>query len=126
MYSHLILLDSLALWKSSHNSQLTVPLPRQDAYFQHYTSLHLGWNNVRFILATSLHLARLLDRTLIIPSHLNMRKCDYLDEEVCKTFAQFVSIVSFSYTNVLLTSIDERRFWTMKLDPNLIFPISVS
>ena len=63
------------------------PLPRPDAYFYHYPSLHLGWNNVRFIIATSLNIARLLNRTLVLPSHLYMRSCAYADEGVCQTFA---------------------------------------
>ncbi|KAF8445925.1 hypothetical protein L210DRAFT_3392510 [Boletus edulis BED1] len=40
-------------------------------------SLGLGWNNVRYIIEASAFQARLLDRTLILPSFVYARSCAY-------------------------------------------------
>eukprot|EP00049_Salpingoeca_infusionum_P009026 m.149849 g.149849 ORF g.149849 m.149849 type:complete len:799 (-) comp14209_c0_seq2:251-2647(-) len=43
--------------------------------------LHLGFNNVRFIMEMAFGMAHALERTLVLPSHLRMRQCD--DASLC-------------------------------------------
>jgi hypothetical protein len=44
--------------------------------------LHLGFNNVRFIMEMGFGMAHQLQRRLLLPSHLRMRRC--LDETLCQ------------------------------------------
>ncbi|KZP31372.1 hypothetical protein FIBSPDRAFT_724960 [Athelia psychrophila] len=49
-------------------------------------SLGLGWNNVRYIIESSILQAHLLNRTLVLPSFVYARSCEY-DIEVCADYA---------------------------------------
>ncbi|KAF9229267.1 hypothetical protein BS17DRAFT_792228 [Gyrodon lividus] len=53
-------------------------------------SLGLGWNNVRYIIEASVLQAKLLNRTLILPSFVYARSCAY-DTSVCADEAQMVN-----------------------------------
>ncbi|TDL17253.1 hypothetical protein BD410DRAFT_843798 [Rickenella mellea] len=59
-------------------------------YYTRDYSKALGWNNMRYILEASLLHARLLNRTLIIPSYVYARACDF-DKEVCSAYADTVN-----------------------------------
>ncbi|KIJ68468.1 hypothetical protein HYDPIDRAFT_179583 [Hydnomerulius pinastri MD-312] len=53
-------------------------------------SLGLGWNNVRYIIEASVLQARLLNRTLVLPSFVYARTCAY-DISVCADQAHMVN-----------------------------------
>jgi hypothetical protein len=46
-------------------------------YYARDWSLGLGWNNMRYIVEASLLHAQLLNRTLVIPSFVYARACEY-------------------------------------------------
>jgi len=46
-------------------------------YYVRDWSLGLGWNNMRYIVEASLLHAQLLNRTLVIPSFVYARACEY-------------------------------------------------
>ncbi|KAH9173215.1 hypothetical protein EDB89DRAFT_2068974 [Lactarius sanguifluus] len=53
-------------------------------------SLGLGWNNVRYIYEAALLQAELLNRTLVLPSFVYTRACEY-DFTVCADYATMVN-----------------------------------
>ncbi|KAF7984551.1 hypothetical protein HWV62_13747 [Athelia sp. TMB] len=53
-------------------------------------SLHLGWNNMRYIIETALMHAALLNRTAVIPTFVYARSCEY-DVEVCGDYVPMVN-----------------------------------
>ncbi|KAH7913487.1 hypothetical protein BJ138DRAFT_1111446 [Hygrophoropsis aurantiaca] len=53
-------------------------------------SLYLGWNNMRYIMEASLLHAALLNRTLLIPSFVYARACEF-DNAVCAQYATMVN-----------------------------------
>ncbi|KZT53848.1 hypothetical protein CALCODRAFT_486011 [Calocera cornea HHB12733] len=59
-------------------------------FFVRDWSLWLGWNNMKYIIETSLHQARLLNRTLVLPSFVYARDCEF-DHAVCSSFAPMVN-----------------------------------
>ncbi|KAG8961209.1 hypothetical protein FRC03_005673 [Tulasnella sp. 419] len=59
-------------------------------YYARDFSLHLGWNNVRYIIETALLHAQLLDRTLILPTYVYARTCEW-SIELCESFATMVN-----------------------------------
>jgi len=59
-------------------------------YFARDYSLWLGWNNMRYIIEASVLQASLLNRTLIIPSFVYARHCEY-PLGVCAAFAEMVN-----------------------------------
>jgi hypothetical protein len=46
-------------------------------YYARDWSLGLGWNNIRYIVEAALLHAQLLNRTLVIPSFVYARACEY-------------------------------------------------
>ena len=54
----------------------------EDRFLQINWFLHLGFNNVRFIMEMAFGMAHQLQRRLLLPSHLRMRRC--LDERLCQ------------------------------------------
>ncbi|KAG8728511.1 hypothetical protein FRC12_021676, partial [Ceratobasidium sp. 428] len=54
-------------------------------YYARDYSLNLGWNNVRYIIEASVYQAKLLNRTLVLPSFVYARSCKY-DVNVCAAF----------------------------------------
>ncbi|KAK0439354.1 hypothetical protein EV421DRAFT_1713397 [Armillaria borealis] len=61
-----------------------------EGYFARDWSLGLGWNNMRYIIDSALLQAKLLRRTLIIPSFVYARSCEY-DVHVCSDYAPMVN-----------------------------------
>lgn len=59
-------------------------------YFARDYSLGLGWNNVRYIIEAAALQARLLNRTLVIPSYVYARSCAYA-LQVCADQAPMVN-----------------------------------
>ncbi|KAH7919730.1 hypothetical protein BV22DRAFT_1040608 [Leucogyrophana mollusca] len=53
-------------------------------------SLYLGWNNMRYIIEASLLHGALLNRTLLIPSFVYARACEF-DNAVCAQYATMVN-----------------------------------
>ncbi|KZO97527.1 hypothetical protein CALVIDRAFT_536116 [Calocera viscosa TUFC12733] len=70
--------------------ELRSMVEQTDGYYARDWSLWLGWNNVRYIVETSLLHATLLNRTLIVPSHVYMRSCEY-PHVACAAFATQVN-----------------------------------
>ncbi|KIJ67623.1 hypothetical protein HYDPIDRAFT_84420 [Hydnomerulius pinastri MD-312] len=63
---------------------------KTNGYYARDWSLWLGWNNMRYIIEASLLHSRLLNRTLLIPSFVYARACEY-DVAVCADYAQQVN-----------------------------------
>ncbi|KAI0031155.1 hypothetical protein K488DRAFT_52672 [Vararia minispora EC-137] len=63
---------------------------RTNGFFVRDWSLGLGWNNMRYILEAAVLQASLLNRTLIIPSFIYARACEY-PIEVCAEYAPMVN-----------------------------------
>ncbi|CAE6424929.1 unnamed protein product [Rhizoctonia solani] len=63
---------------------------RTKGYYGRDYSLGLGWNNVRYIFEASLLHAQLLNRTLVLPSFVYARACEW-DVQVCASFAPMVN-----------------------------------
>ncbi|KZV71332.1 hypothetical protein PENSPDRAFT_540994, partial [Peniophora sp. CONT] len=59
-------------------------------YFARDFSLGLGWNNMRYIIEAAALQATLLNRTLILPSFVYARACEY-DIHVCAEYATMVN-----------------------------------
>ncbi|KAH9058101.1 hypothetical protein EDB87DRAFT_1627498 [Lactarius vividus] len=59
-------------------------------FFSRDYSLGLGWNNVRYIYEAALLQAELLNRTLVLPSFIYTRACEY-DITVCADYATMVN-----------------------------------
>ncbi|KIJ17149.1 hypothetical protein PAXINDRAFT_167928, partial [Paxillus involutus ATCC 200175] len=59
-------------------------------YYARDYSMGLGWNNMRYIIETSLYHGSLLNRTTIIPSFVYARSCEY-DNAVCAAYAPIVN-----------------------------------
>ncbi|KAH7910940.1 hypothetical protein BJ138DRAFT_1064116 [Hygrophoropsis aurantiaca] len=59
-------------------------------FFSRDYSLGLGWNNVRYIIEASVLQAQLLNRTLVIPSFVYARSCEY-ELAVCADQAYMVN-----------------------------------
>ncbi|KAF9228706.1 hypothetical protein BS17DRAFT_772382 [Gyrodon lividus] len=59
-------------------------------YYARDYSMGLGWNNMRYIIETSLYHGSLLNRTVIIPSFVYARSCEY-DNAVCAAYAPMLN-----------------------------------
>ncbi|KZV61940.1 hypothetical protein PENSPDRAFT_270835 [Peniophora sp. CONT] len=59
-------------------------------FFVRDWSLHLGWNNMRYIIDAAFIQAKLLNRTLVLPSIVYARACEY-DIDVCADFIEAVN-----------------------------------
>ncbi|TIB36988.1 hypothetical protein E3P86_02327 [Wallemia ichthyophaga] len=55
-------------------------------YFVRDYSVWLGWNNVRYIIETTLLHAQILNRTAVLPSYVYARACEF-DQATCGAFA---------------------------------------
>ncbi|KAG6331977.1 hypothetical protein ID866_7110 [Astraeus odoratus] len=81
---------------------------RTRGYYARDYSMTLGWNNMRYIIETALHHGALLNRTVIIPSFVYARACEYsksvvdlvfpdsqtdggLSSDVCAAYATMVN-----------------------------------
>ncbi|KAG6379179.1 hypothetical protein JVT61DRAFT_11621 [Boletus reticuloceps] len=59
-------------------------------YYTRDYSLGLGWNNMRYIIETAVHHGSLLNRTVVIPSHIYARSCEY-ENAVCAAHAHMIN-----------------------------------
>ncbi|KAF8123741.1 hypothetical protein EV363DRAFT_1179181 [Boletus edulis] len=59
-------------------------------YYARDYSLGLGWNNMRYIIETAIHHGSLLNRTVLIPSYIYARSCEY-ENAVCTAHAQIIN-----------------------------------
>ncbi|KAF8140274.1 hypothetical protein EV363DRAFT_1500568 [Boletus edulis] len=69
--------QSLDASLSTHFSPAAIFIKEHLGFYTRDYSLGLGWNNVRYIIEASAFQARLLDRTLILPSFVYARSCAY-------------------------------------------------
>ncbi|KAG9038130.1 hypothetical protein FRB95_002570 [Tulasnella sp. JGI-2019a] len=63
---------------------------RTNGYLARDYSLGLGWNNMRYIIESALIQATLLNRTLVLPSFVYARSCEW-DIHVCASFTTMVN-----------------------------------
>ncbi|KAI0308457.1 hypothetical protein OF83DRAFT_1180803, partial [Amylostereum chailletii] len=59
-------------------------------FFSRDYSLGLGWNNMRYIIEAAMLQAQLLNRTLVLPSFVYARGCEY-NIDVCADYAPMVN-----------------------------------
>lgn len=59
-------------------------------YYARDYSLWLGWNNIRYIIEAGLLQAGLMNRTLIVPSYVYARGCEF-SLDVCAAFVEMVN-----------------------------------
>ncbi|KAH8991460.1 hypothetical protein EDB86DRAFT_1605981 [Lactarius hatsudake] len=60
-------------------------------FFSRDYSLNLGWNNMRYIIEAALLQAELLNRTLVLPSFVYARACEY-NITVCADYSPMVNM----------------------------------
>ncbi|KZV61938.1 hypothetical protein PENSPDRAFT_592125 [Peniophora sp. CONT] len=65
-------------------------LSKTDGFYARDYSLHLGWNNMRYIIEAAFLQARILNRVLILPSFVYARACEY-SLDVCAEFVDMVN-----------------------------------
>ncbi|KAG8806486.1 hypothetical protein FRC17_004968, partial [Serendipita sp. 399] len=70
--------------------ELKAMVDSTNGYFVRDWSLGLGWNNMRYIIEGALLQARLVNRTLVLPSFVYSRACEY-HNEVCARYAKMVN-----------------------------------
>ncbi|KAG9043074.1 hypothetical protein FS837_010058 [Tulasnella sp. UAMH 9824] len=70
--------------------ELRAMVSKTKGYFARDWSLYLGWNNMRYIIEAALEQSRLLNRTLILPSFVYARACEW-EIEFCAAFAPMVN-----------------------------------
>ncbi|KAH7921544.1 hypothetical protein BV22DRAFT_1019154 [Leucogyrophana mollusca] len=63
---------------------------RTKGFYARDYSLWLGWNNMRYIIETALLHGNLLNRTVVIPSFVYARACEF-DNSVCALYATMVN-----------------------------------
>ncbi|QRV91013.1 O-FucT domain protein [Ceratobasidium sp. AG-Ba] len=71
-------------------SDLKEMVSRTKGYYARDYSLNLGWNNMRFIIETGLLHAHLLNRTLVIPSFVYARACEF-EVHACAAYTTMVN-----------------------------------
>lgn len=70
--------------------ELRAMVAKTKGYYARDWSLGLGWNNMRYIVEAALQHAELLNRTLVLPSFVYARACQF-DLHVCAGFARMVN-----------------------------------
>ncbi|KAH7928998.1 hypothetical protein BV22DRAFT_1030029 [Leucogyrophana mollusca] len=63
---------------------------RTKGYYARDYSMALGWNNMRYIIETALFHGVLLNRTVVLPSFVYARSCEF-DITVCASYAPMVN-----------------------------------
>ncbi|KAF7984549.1 hypothetical protein HWV62_13743 [Athelia sp. TMB] len=71
-------------------SQLHAMISSTKGYWARHYSLNLGWNNIRYIIESALLHGRLLNRTVVIPSFVYARSCEY-EPDVCGHYVPMVN-----------------------------------
>ncbi|KAH9051188.1 hypothetical protein EDB83DRAFT_2226273, partial [Lactarius deliciosus] len=87
-----------------------------EGFFSRDYSLNLGWNNMRYIIEAALLQAELLNRTLVLPSFVYARACEY-NITVCADYAPMVNMDG-------ATGLDQWR--VLPADQQLGFRIPIS
>ncbi|KZO96223.1 hypothetical protein CALVIDRAFT_545606 [Calocera viscosa TUFC12733] len=90
-------------------------------YYVRDWSLGLGWNNMRYIIEASLLHAALLNRTLVLPSFVYMRGCEFT-HDVCAAYAPQVDRFKEVGWRRDLYGRWERRGEDVLLDPSIGLP----
>lgn len=70
--------------------ELRAMVRRTKGYVARDWSLSLGWNNMRYIIEAAVLDADLMNRTLVLPSFVYARACEY-HNEVCAKYARMVN-----------------------------------
>ncbi|KIO28545.1 hypothetical protein M407DRAFT_242976, partial [Tulasnella calospora MUT 4182] len=82
------------LEESSDNTasmeELRKMISQTEGYYGRDYSLGLGWNNMRYIIEAALLQAQLLNRTLVLPSFVYARSCEW-EINSCAAFATMVN-----------------------------------
>ncbi|KAF8316114.1 hypothetical protein DL93DRAFT_2056528 [Clavulina sp. PMI_390] len=77
--------------------------------------LHLGWNNLRYILEAALFEADLMDRTLILPSFIYARSCN-VAQPACAAFAsQQIRSEEIGKGDYFYLPEDEQQTWRLPI-----------
>ncbi|EJT97464.1 hypothetical protein DACRYDRAFT_119543 [Dacryopinax primogenitus] len=92
-------------------------------FFVRDWSLWLGWNNMKYIIETSLNQAQLLNRTLVLPSFVYLRSCDF-PLEVCGAYAQQVDRTVSGSDEFLRYPEEERQAWRVPVSTMFRLPPS--
>ncbi|KZT59687.1 hypothetical protein CALCODRAFT_466636 [Calocera cornea HHB12733] len=87
-------------------------------YYVRDWSLGLGWNNMRYIIEASLLHAQLLNRTLVLPSFVYMRGCEF-SHDVCAAYAPQVDRFKEVGWRRDLSGRWERQSEDILLDPSI-------
>ncbi|VDB91199.1 unnamed protein product [Peniophora sp. CBMAI 1063] len=82
--------DHLIEYSRISSEDVSTMLASTDGFFARDYSLHLGWNNMRYIIEAAFLQARILNRVLILPSFVYARACEY-SIDVCAEFADMVN-----------------------------------
>ncbi|KIY68498.1 hypothetical protein CYLTODRAFT_421532 [Cylindrobasidium torrendii FP15055 ss-10] len=77
--------------------------------------LSLGWNNMRYIIETGINMAAITNRTLVLPSFLYARGCQY-DYMVCADYAQLVNRVDAVHNDEWKDLGDEKLGYRIPID----------
>ncbi|KZT62506.1 hypothetical protein CALCODRAFT_425968 [Calocera cornea HHB12733] len=62
---------------------------RTKGFYMRDWSLGLGWGQLRFIVQTAILHADLLNRTLVLPTYVYARECEF-EEAACSSFAEYL------------------------------------
>ncbi|KZT50933.1 hypothetical protein CALCODRAFT_488317 [Calocera cornea HHB12733] len=71
-----------------------------EGFFMRDWSLHLGWNNMRYIIESGVNQAYILNRTLVLPTYVYARNCE-LEREVCAAYGGVIDRTTWGVTSHL-------------------------
>ncbi|KZO92541.1 hypothetical protein CALVIDRAFT_487371 [Calocera viscosa TUFC12733] len=92
-------------------------------YFVRDWSLWLGWNNMKYIIEMSLHQAMLLNRTLVLPSFVYARDCEF-SHEVCSSYAPLVNRRVSGSEEWLKLPEEDQQGWRIPISTMFLLPPS--
>ncbi|EJU05830.1 hypothetical protein DACRYDRAFT_113862 [Dacryopinax primogenitus] len=75
-------------------SRIREMVAETEGFFVRDWSLHLGWNNMRYIIESGINQAYVLNRTLVLPSYVYARHCE-LAAEVCGSYGGVLNRTAF-------------------------------
>ncbi|KAF8972809.1 hypothetical protein BGZ46_010065 [Entomortierella lignicola] len=88
------------------------PYPFFDKYMSFDTHIWLGLNNMRYMLEMSNNMARVLERTLIIPSKFFARSCTQF--ELCQIYAELENVADVTDPYYLRWALDINTIWDVE------------
>ncbi|KAH7913488.1 hypothetical protein BJ138DRAFT_1111447 [Hygrophoropsis aurantiaca] len=95
---------------------------KTNGFYARDYSLWLGWNNMRYIIEASLMHAQVLNRTVLIPSFVYARACEY-DNAVCADYASMINKGdATSHSDWRGLPVNERMAW--KIPITLMFNLT--